>query len=105
MGTIRCDLYSFLSRQSLLFAQGALCVGVRLLRFSHLLQTTSDLLFACTPHTSAAKKASAEISRPYPGSLLAHASSGLPCGSRCMEFAYHLRRTDYKRRCRRTGTI
>jgi len=30
MGTIRCDLYSFLSRQSLLFAQGAPCLGVHL---------------------------------------------------------------------------
>ncbi len=50
-------------------------------------------------------KLQAEISRPYPGGLLACSGSGLLRGSRCMEFAYYLRRTDYKRGCRRSGTI
>src|SRR6266566_7175902 len=105
MGTIRRNLYCILSGKSLLFAQGAAWMGKCLLRFSHLIQITGDLLFTCTAHSSVEKKVGDEISPSHPRSLPAYAGSGFPCRSRCMEFAYDLCRTDYQRRCRRARAV
>src|SRR5712692_2590483 len=105
MGTIGCDLYSILSGKSLLSTQRTACMGLCFLRLSYLVQTTSDFLFAGTTRAPDEKNASSKISRPYPGGLLAHAGSGIHCGARCMEFTYHLRRTDREWRCGRSGSV
>ncbi len=60
---------------------------------------------AAWSHAPAEKKSSSKISRPYPGGLLAHAGSGIHCRARCMEFTYHLRRTDHEWRCGRSRSV
>src|SRR6266852_2573670 len=105
MGTIGCDLYGILSGKPLLSTEGTACMGLCFLRLSYLVQTPGDFLFASTTHAPDEKKAPDEISRLYPGGLLAHAGSSIHCGARCMEFTYHLRRTDREWRCGRSGSV
>src|SRR5438552_668930 len=78
MGTIRRNLYCILSGQSLLFAQRTAWMGKCLLRFSHLIQITGDLLFTCTTHCPVEKKVGDEISPSHPRSFPANACSGFP---------------------------
>src|SRR5437879_977508 len=81
------------SREPVFSSERAACMGLSFLRPSHLIQTASHI-FPASGHCPACHtKAFPQVSHAHSRRLRGSAGSSIACGSRCMEFAHHLRGT------------